>query len=195
MTTGAGHPAAKPPDRWRRRARVAAWFLIAALAVQIIAMLVSVQCPRTLLAESASTGGTAYLDFTLAYGVAGANLVRFREFELRNRKPQWQFEVSPNPVGKPATWNQLIGLMWPIISPFPRGGTVLNSNWFIVLPLWCLMLPTAILALLLMRAGRRRSPPGFCPVCRYDLTANTSGICPECGSPIEPAQTAAPRGS
>ncbi len=30
----------------------------------------------------------------------------------------------------------------------------------------------------------RRSPPGFCPMCRYDLTGNTSGTCPECGTEV-----------
>ncbi len=29
---------------------------------------------------------------------------------------------------------------------------------------------------------RRKSPPGHCPKCRYNLTGNTSGTCPECGS-------------
>lgn len=29
---------------------------------------------------------------------------------------------------------------------------------------------------------------GLCPTCRYNLTGNTSGVCPECGSavPTEP---------
>jgi hypothetical protein len=31
---------------------------------------------------------------------------------------------------------------------------------------------------------RRKCPPGHCPECRYDLTGNTSGICPECGKLI-----------
>jgi hypothetical protein len=30
----------------------------------------------------------------------------------------------------------------------------------------------------------RRIAPGQCKVCRYDLTGNTSGTCPECGTPI-----------
>ena len=34
-------------------------------------------------------------------------------------------------------------------------------------------------------AGRVR--PGFCVTCDYDLTGNLSGVCPECGTPTEPA--------
>lgn len=34
------------------------------------------------------------------------------------------------------------------------------------------------------RVRRRKSPPGHCPDCRYNLTGNESGICPECGRPI-----------
>jgi hypothetical protein len=30
-----------------------------------------------------------------------------------------------------------------------------------------------------------RSARGLCPVCRYDLTGNVSGICPECGRNVE----------
>ena len=31
---------------------------------------------------------------------------------------------------------------------------------------------------------RRSTDPGFCPACQYDLTGNTSGVCPECGAVI-----------
>jgi hypothetical protein len=27
--------------------------------------------------------------------------------------------------------------------------------------------------------------PGLCAKCSYDLTANTSGVCPECGTPVQ----------
>jgi len=33
----------------------------------------------------------------------------------------------------------------------------------------------------------RRRRRGLCPICSYDLTGNTSGVCPECGKPIMPA--------
>jgi predicted amidophosphoribosyltransferase len=29
----------------------------------------------------------------------------------------------------------------------------------------------------------RRPKPGHCQHCGYDLTCNTSGVCPECGRP------------
>jgi hypothetical protein len=31
---------------------------------------------------------------------------------------------------------------------------------------------------------RRPPPPGFCQGCGYDLTGNTSGMCPECGENV-----------
>jgi rubrerythrin len=34
----------------------------------------------------------------------------------------------------------------------------------------------------------RRAAKGACRVCGYDLTGNVSGICPECGLPIDQAQ-------
>ena len=61
---------------------------------------------------------------------------------------------------------------------------------------WSVMAPHWLLALILLAPTvglfvRRRRPPrrGFCLRCFYNLTGNTSGICPECGTPIpkEPA--------
>lgn len=34
---------------------------------------------------------------------------------------------------------------------------------------------------------RSQRPSGRCPACRYNLTGNTSGTCPECGTPIADA--------
>jgi len=31
---------------------------------------------------------------------------------------------------------------------------------------------------------RRNRADGRCGMCRYDLTGNTSGVCPECGTPV-----------
>jgi hypothetical protein len=40
------------------------------------------------------------------------------------------------------------------------------------------------------RKFRRRA--GRCPRCRYDLTGNTTGVCPECGSPAASASQSLP---
>ena len=48
------------------------------------------------------------------------------------------------------------------------------------IPLWPAALFTGIATLIL--GVRSRIPPGHCKACRYDLTGNTSGVCPECGT-------------
>ena len=48
------------------------------------------------------------------------------------------------------------------------------------IPLW----PAALLAgiaTIVFGYRSRRIPPGHCKACRYDLTGNISGVCPECG--------------
>jgi hypothetical protein len=51
---------------------------------------------------------------------------------------------------------------------------------FAVYPLWRLVRFRP-----LRRAYRRRR--GWCPACGYDLTANLSGVCPECGTAVHRA--------
>lgn len=51
------------------------------------------------------------------------------------------------------------------------------------LPLWVLSLMFALFVGYLHRNGLRRSV-GHCRSCDYNLTGNTSGICPECGTPV-----------
>ena len=48
------------------------------------------------------------------------------------------------------------------------------------IPLWILLLITAIPTVVFWRLDRRRPLPGHCP-CGYNLIGNVSGTCPECG--------------
>jgi len=55
------------------------------------------------------------------------------------------------------------------------------------IPYWLIAVGFVVLPLIgLVNYGRRarRRSRNVCPVCGYDLTANTSGICPECGTPV-----------
>ena len=73
----------------------------------------------------------------------------------------------------------------------PAGFSCRISNWTMGLfPLWLsgiwvipLWIPLAIasIPMFIIRDRSRRIPPGHCKTCRYDLTGNISGVCPECG--------------
>ena len=49
-----------------------------------------------------------------------------------------------------------------------------------------LFLLVAIPVAYLLSRDRPKIPPGHCQKCGYDLTGNTSGVCPECGEPTCP---------
>lgn len=59
----------------------------------------------------------------------------------------------------------------------------LSSNEFI-LPLgWPLVILTTFTTFAFWRPLKKPAP-GLCPQCNYNLTANTTGKCPECGLPM-----------
>jgi hypothetical protein len=65
-----------------------------------------------------------------------------------------------------------------MVSPPVYLGTVYG------LPMWIPFTTLVIPTMLLWLADIRRALPGHCRKCRYNLTGNTSGICPECGTVI-----------
>ena len=81
----------------------------------------------------------------------------------------------------------------------PRGGVdPKHIGALIGLPLWSMLaLTTAVPLMILTRSirnGMRRwrwRRRGRCPACGYDLTGNTSGVCPECAAEIDTDATAA----
>ncbi len=80
-------------------------------------------------------------------------------------------------------------LCYPILRPCllpsqqPRGQQIL----LVRVPLWMPYLAFAAYPLAALRHAMRRQrrtvAPTVCTTCGYDLTRNTSGICPECGTP------------
>lgn len=68
--------------------------------------------------------------------------------------------------------------------PFEYGRD--RDSWGLVAPHWSLAAVLAAApALYALRFVRRlwRRRKGLCRACGYNLTANTSGVCPECGTP------------
>ncbi len=59
-----------------------------------------------------------------------------------------------------------------------------DANGFL-LPLIYPFAAVALPTLLVWRLWSKPIKPGHCR-CGYDLTGNTSGVCPECGQPFEP---------
>ena len=62
-----------------------------------------------------------------------------------------------------------------------------KTAYVFIVPAWLLVVaagfPTAVLWW-----RDRRLKPGLCMVCKYDLTGNVSGICPECGTSLAPEE-------
>jgi len=62
-------------------------------------------------------------------------------------------------------------------------------QWVFEGPTWIVLLLLAILPAAYVVHMKRRIPAGCCAICGYNLTGNTSGTCPECGSKIPQIQT------
>lgn len=56
-----------------------------------------------------------------------------------------------------------------------------SGGSFFQLPMWLWAAGFSILTLLFWWLDRTPIPTSHCRKCRYDLTGNTSGVCPECG--------------
>ncbi len=57
----------------------------------------------------------------------------------------------------------------------------LNWDCRIIAPIWMPFSITIAASVILFWLDRRRTPPGHCKKCGYNLTGNVSGVCPECG--------------
>jgi len=67
-----------------------------------------------------------------------------------------------------------------------RSGMKRSESFKLAAPLWLGWLLFTLLLVMLFRWRRRiilRAARDCCSTCGYDLTANVSGICPECGTP------------
>lgn len=70
--------------------------------------------------------------------------------------------------------------MWPAYD----GPQLPYTSTSLVLPLWLPAVLLSAAAGLFAYRSRTRLQAGCCRRCSYNLTGNTSGICPECGTPV-----------
>ncbi len=74
----------------------------------------------------------------------------------------------------------------------PTKMTNLTERWVYV-PIWIVFVAFGLPTALLWYGDRqRRTRPGHCQKCGYDLTKNESGVCPECGVEIPEAAAGKP---
>ncbi len=105
-------------------------------------------------------------------GVIGGQLSIgwFENMPFPPRNTEWKGPVSHD---APFRW----WFHWQRSSyPAPVG----SKHTQLSIPLWAIVLLVGLPTAYLWRRDRRRAP-GLCPNCNYDLRANTTGICPECG--------------
>ena len=70
----------------------------------------------------------------------------------------------------------------PEVESFP-------SRWRLWIPVWVPFAAAAVLCVIGCRLSLRKFRAGHCKKCGYNLTGNTSGVCPECGTPSEPRRS------
>jgi len=78
-----------------------------------------------------------------------------------------------------------------------RDGVGKTIHLNVIAPYWMILVPLTVLPTIrgVRRIRwRRRRVAGLCRQCGYNLTGNTSGVCPECGSPMpDKASVPSPR--
>jgi hypothetical protein len=102
---------------------------------------------------------------------------RFTEVSNSWRTPGWSFHNAPFQSGILSGISTVAGFSYEHDK---------YGNLMLTVPLWfaaacCAPFPAIWAA---SRLKWRRHAANTCMHCRYDLTGNTSGVCPECGTPV-----------
>jgi hypothetical protein len=100
--------------------------------------------------------------------------------QLGRRGMQFEHHYTPGSTGSESRFLRGSGFTWYRRSTTGLGG---GSHLVVGVPFWLLLLLSLPLMLLWRRRVSRwsRQRLGLCLRCGYDLTANLSGTCPECG--------------
>ena len=105
------------------------------------------------------------------------NVSLFRDLRRYTKPPPGLGHRSP--TGDPST-----NLEFPHFGFGPEGRVIFT------IPMYVPVLFLLLLAGFLRRSQIRSRNPPACHRCHYNLTGNTSGICPECGTSVKAADAA-----
>ena len=95
--------------------------------------------------------------------------------------------LEGGPIGKALAADERNVVDWAGLK-IRGAGSPFNSS-VVAIPLWLSLLVAAALAVPWVKEQARwarslMNVHGTCTVCSYDLTGNTSGVCPECGTAV-----------
>jgi len=112
-------------------------------------------------------------------------------WSFRSSGPYGEFSMSggvldferSNAFGHQTTQNILddAGPIRLTLPQFGSYGEPISCIW-VEIPIWLLIVCSAAYTVDVWRRARRFVPSGHCFGCGYNLTGNTNGICPECGT-------------
>ena len=92
--------------------------------------------------------------------------------------------VAPSVMAANGLTVLCVGRETPASSLFVWPPILIPVEGYIAFPLWVPFLISAAPTVVLWYHDRRRAKAGHCRTCNYNLTGNTTGICPECGTTI-----------
>lgn len=96
------------------------------------------------------------------------------------RKLNWEFKFESG--FRTATPTASV-FKWPFTSTASAPTVKVNAH-YVQLPIIHVLITCWLVAILLLLRARDRTMQGRCSFCKYNLTGNLSGICPECGTSI-----------
>lgn len=73
---------------------------------------------------------------------------------------------------------------WPMSASYNPRLSIRANSWNFTVPLWMPLVLFTLPTAFFWSRDRRCVSKGHCRNCGYSLTGNTSGTCPECGTPI-----------